>query len=256
MATPKDRRYITSLVRGLEVLRCFESGEESLGNLQIAERCKLPPSTVARLTYTLVESGFLYKDARDSRYRLGPGSLAIGGVSLTRLKFRESARAALQALADEVGLQIAVGVRDEFSMLYFETCHSTSLVRLRLDVGSKIPLATTAMGRACLASMSSTEREAVLARMKRLLYKANWPQIESGVVQGIESVARVGCACSFGEWRPEIFGIAVPLVLGGGMPNFAVSAAGAAHSRSAAYYMEVVLPRLLAATHQIKRDWR
>lgn len=251
----KDRRNITSLVRGLEVLSCFESGEEFLGNLQIADRCALPRSTVARLTFTLVQAGYLYQEKKSGRYRLGASALAIGGVSLTRLKIRDRSRAVLQQLAESVGLQIALGVRDDLSMLYVETCNSTSIVRLRLDIGSKVPLATTAIGRACIAVMPPPEREALFMRMKKVLYQSNWGEVEAAIVREMQSVQERGCACSFGEWRPEISGIAVPLVLGGGMPNFAISAAGVAGLRSVNYYLDVVLPQLLSAVRSIRNEW-
>jgi len=33
-----DRLFVTALARGLEVLKCFKSGEERLGNQDIADR--------------------------------------------------------------------------------------------------------------------------------------------------------------------------------------------------------------------------
>jgi hypothetical protein len=49
-AAKEDRHFVTALARGLSVLSCFSSGEKMLGNLDIAKRCKLPKSTVSRLT--------------------------------------------------------------------------------------------------------------------------------------------------------------------------------------------------------------
>ena len=40
--------------RGLEVLACYRSSDKALGNLEIAQRTRLPKSTVSRLTATLV----------------------------------------------------------------------------------------------------------------------------------------------------------------------------------------------------------
>ena len=57
-----DRHFVTALARGLQVLRCFRSGEELLGNQQLAERCGLPKSTVTRLSYTPTRLGYLHHD--------------------------------------------------------------------------------------------------------------------------------------------------------------------------------------------------
>src|SRR5256885_13076191 len=48
-----DRKFVTALARGLEVLRVFTPTEGLLGNGEIAERTGLPKPTVSRLTYTL-----------------------------------------------------------------------------------------------------------------------------------------------------------------------------------------------------------
>ncbi|MEI7565004.1 MAG: helix-turn-helix domain-containing protein, partial [Burkholderiaceae bacterium] len=37
-----------SLMRGMEILRCFKPGMSLLGNSEIAERTGLPPSTISR----------------------------------------------------------------------------------------------------------------------------------------------------------------------------------------------------------------
>lgn len=63
----EDRHFVTALARGLQVLQCFKSGEERLGNQDLAERCKLPKSKIARLTYTLTKLGFLHNESGSSR---------------------------------------------------------------------------------------------------------------------------------------------------------------------------------------------
>ena len=54
-----DRRFATTLSRGLSVLRAFRPSDDGLGNAEIAARTGLPKSTVSRLTYTLQALGYL-----------------------------------------------------------------------------------------------------------------------------------------------------------------------------------------------------
>ena len=63
--------------------------------------------------------------------------------------------------------------------------------------------------------------------------------------------AALGCCGSFGDWKPEIHGIAVPLALGNGLPDMVLIAAGPAISRSVASYLAQVRPRLIDAVQQI-----
>ena len=63
-----DRKFITALARGLEVLRVFTPTEGLLGNGEIAERTRLPKPTVSRLTYTLTKLGYLSHIERLAEY--------------------------------------------------------------------------------------------------------------------------------------------------------------------------------------------
>ena len=255
---PGDRHFVTALARGLQLLRCFRSGEELLGNQQLAERCGLPKSTVTRLTYTLTRLGYLHHNTQTGhtghagRYRLGLAALGIGGATLARLEVREKSRPVMQALADATGTQLALTVRDELAMLYVETCRPGNiLLLLVLDVGSRIPLGLTAAGRACLAGMDAAHRRPLLARLQTL-DEAGWPAVERGIRQAQAKLAELGCCGSFGDWKPEIHGIAVPLALGNGLPDMVLSAAGPAISRSAASYLAEVRPLLIDAVQQIR----
>ena len=64
----KDRQFVTALARGLDILRAFHAGEGMLGNQEIAHRTGLPKPTVARLTHTLTELGYLNYIRRFRKY--------------------------------------------------------------------------------------------------------------------------------------------------------------------------------------------
>src|ERR1044071_7867275 len=66
----EDRHFVTALARGLEVLACFRSGDTLLGNGDLAERCRLPKSTVSRLSQTLARLGYLRHGDDVAKYRL------------------------------------------------------------------------------------------------------------------------------------------------------------------------------------------
>ncbi|MDM0021236.1 IclR family transcriptional regulator [Variovorax saccharolyticus] len=246
---------MTALARGLQVLQAFKSGEERLGNQEIAERCSMPKSTVSRLTYTLTKLGFLHHDDDASRYRLGMATLSLGGTTLSRLDAKEVSRPVMQKLADSTQCLIALGIREGMSMLYVETCRSDSVVTLRLNLGSRMPLATSSMGRAYLAAVKPGARKSLEDRM-RALDPASWPSIEDGIHKAMEELAEFGCCSSFGDWRPEVHGIATPLRVGKGMPLMILSAAGPAQSMPAELFMHAIRPALLAAAQEIEAHFR
>ena len=158
----EDRNFIVALARGLDVLSCFRSGEKLLGNQDIARRCGLPKSTVSRLTHTLTTLGYLIHVPEEGKYRLGTATLALGSAMLSRLDVRQIARPLMQKLAATTDAEVALAARDRHNMVYIEHCPSARFTHRDLDMGSRIPLATTAVGRAWLAASPASERQRAL----------------------------------------------------------------------------------------------
>lgn len=249
----QDRHFVTALARGLEVLSCFRSGDSFLANHEIAMRCGLPKSTVTRLTYTLTRLGYLHLVPDSGKYRLGTATAALGSSMLVNLDVRQVARPYLKSLAAETGAVVALTTRDRLSMLYLECCRSTSIVTLSLDVGSRIPLGTSASGMALLAALPASERADLMERI-RDLDEGNWPHTERGILKAIEEYGSTGCVTSAGNWIREVHGIATPLWPGRGLPLMTISVAGAAGYFPVARLHEEIRPKLLDTVREIERN--
>lgn len=247
----EDRHFVTALARGLEVLACFRHGETALSNNELAQRCKLPKSTVSRLTMTLTKLGYLIHVQESGRYRLGTACLALGSALLAKLDVRKIAHPMMQELANATGASVSLGVRDKLSMIYVENCRSTAALTLTLDVGSRMPLATSAIGRAWLAAVSATEREEALAQIRELDDLA-WPGIQAGVSKALEDYRTLGIACSFGDWNKDVNGIARGFNPGNGLPVMAVNVGGPAHKLSPEFLLQEARPRLLQVVRAIE----
>jgi len=144
-----DRSFVVALSRGLDVLRAFQPNDGLLGNQEIAARTNLPKPTVSRLTYTLTRLGYLTPVPRFEKYQLAPAAMALGYAALANLGVRHLSEPFREELMRETGGAVAVGGRDRLSMIYFGQSRGMT-IGVQLDVGSRIPIATTAMGRAYL----------------------------------------------------------------------------------------------------------
>src|ERR1700693_3926329 len=140
-APAHDRKFVTALARGLDVLRAFTPSEGVLGNQEIVTRTGLPKATVSRLTYTLTKLGYLSHIERLGKYQLAPAALSIGYSALANLRIRQIARPYMQELADYSGASVALGSRDRTNIVYIEHCRSEQAGMLRLDLGPRIPSA-------------------------------------------------------------------------------------------------------------------
>ncbi|WP_375261218.1 IclR family transcriptional regulator [Palleronia sp.] len=148
-----DRRFATTLARGLSVLRAFRPADDGLGNAEIAERTGLPKSTVSRLTYTLHSLGYLTHARHGERYRPGPALLALGNVAAASIGFVELAGPIMQRLADETRTLTLLGVRDRGRLLLTKVWRPAGVSSIWLDVGHRVPIRGSSSGACYLAAV-------------------------------------------------------------------------------------------------------
>ncbi|MFZ4533298.1 MAG: IclR family transcriptional regulator [Alsobacter sp.] len=246
-----DRKFVVALARGLDVLRAFRPGDGVLGNLEIAARTGLPRPTVSRLTYTLTKLGYLTPVPRFGKYALAPAALALGYTALANQGIRPVAQPHMQGLADYAGGAVAVGSRDRLSMVYLAQARSDSALQVRLDLGARIPVAHTAMGRAWLAALPVSERATLLDAIAERA-GAGWSQLRDSIDASLESFARHGFTVSAGEWQEDVHAVGVPLLRGDGSPPLAFNCGAPAFRFSRQHLMDEIGPRLVGMVRTIE----
>src|SRR5256885_7177377 len=96
---------------------------------------------------------------------------------LSGMGIRLLARPMMQEVADFSQAVVALGLRVGLGIIYIEVCRNQAAMSLSLDVGSRLPLATTAIGRAYIAGCSQAEREEILHQL-RASDEASWPRLK------------------------------------------------------------------------------
>jgi DNA-binding IclR family transcriptional regulator len=247
----QERHFVTALARGLEVLRCFQPEEPLLGNQEIARRVGLPKSTVSRLTGTLTSLGYLRWVPSPGKYELGAAMRAFGSPQLASANLRRLARPLMQALADHGRMSVSMGVQDRTSMIYVENCRSVAAISLSVEVGVRIPMATTAMGRAFVCSAPEAEREALLAQLQRE-HGADWPRLKAGLERAIQGFQRTGYCVSLGEWYEDVHAVAVPLMQVDGSQSVVFSIGGPAYQLGQPLIERDIGPRLVQLVRNLE----
>ena len=245
-----DRSFVVALSRGLDVLRAFQPNDGLLGNQEIAARTKLPKPTISRLTYTLTKLGYLTPVPRLEKYQLAPSAMALGYAALANLGVRHLSEPYREALMRETGGAVAVGGRDRHSMIYFGQSRN-GLLGVQLDVGSRVPIATTAMGRAYLWALPDDERAALLREL-RDHYGNRWPRMRDGIERAGEMVARQGFTISAGEWQDDVHAVGVALKLSDGTGQYAFNCGAPAFRFTEDRLINDIGPRLVTMVRNIE----
>ncbi len=208
----KDRNFVTALARGLDVLRCFRPNETQLTNNDISERTGLPKPTVSRLTHTLCKLDYLVADHRTGSYRLSAGVLQLGYGVLSGMDIGERASVVMGDLRDGPNSYItcAIAERHRLDAVYIAVKRSREDVALTMHVGSRLPLFFSAIGRSILVGMSDDDRADAFELAMR-----EDPEREdlrrSSFTQAKSEYEAHGYCTGYGDWRPDVNGIAVPV---------------------------------------------
>ena len=242
---------ILSLKRGLDVLRCFKVDDGPLSVSQIAARTALPRQTANRLVYSLTRLGCLDRRQADGRYQLGPRSLGLGRALLANLPIRGIVRPIMQRLADTRDTSVGLGVAHELDMLYVEYCVSSRTVSFWLRVGSIIPMANTAMGRAWLWAVDRKQRAALLGRIRRDA-GGRASGLMASIDRSFRELDRTGFCSTFPSSRDDICGVGAPLVFNNGDTALALNCGAATLGLDERRFRDECGPALVKAVADIK----
>jgi DNA-binding IclR family transcriptional regulator len=205
-----DAGFATTLAKGLVVLEAFDARATTLGNSELSARTGIPRPTVARLTHTLAELGYLRYDERLAKYRPGGRALRMIRPLLAGMTFRQAARPLMQELAESVRGTVSIGLLDGTDAIYVETARSGDVGPHQPDIGLPIPVIRTAMGRALAAILPGDDAVRLEQRIKADTPDL-WSSYQDKYRTGIRQCAADGFCTCHGEYISTIHAVAAPL---------------------------------------------
>lgn len=203
----ENKGSVGTLARGLDILELFAGDSPELTQTEISERLGLPVPTVHRLVKLLMERGWLVRDTRSRRLRLGLGAARL----LPAVRLPDLARDPLRAMADRTGETVNLATLDGSEVLYLLTESGSNLLTLRSHVGLRLPAHATALGKCLLAQLDDEDarraagREPYPALTPRTI--TTWEKLRAA----LERVRRERVAYSREEYEVGLHSIAVPL---------------------------------------------
>ncbi len=148
----RTRTRLSSVANSLRLIKAFSEDHYEIGISDLAKRLGLAKSTVHRLASTLLDQGMLEQNAGDGKYRLGLALFELGTLVRRKMDFTMEARPFLRTLMEKTGV------------LYIITHESKQALRMGSKVGTRVPVHSTAVGKALLAFQPESEIERIVAR--------------------------------------------------------------------------------------------
>ena len=152
---------VQSVHRTLDVLEALAGGGGRLQVAEIAAAADLPIATTHRLVRTLVERGYL-RQLADRTYALGFRLVPLGAAA--SLLMGSDVDAVLRELVDELGETANVAVLSGDQAEYVAQVPSRFTMRMFTEIGRRVDLHSTGVGKALLSQLSADEVAAIVRR--------------------------------------------------------------------------------------------
>ncbi len=151
MAGAEGDERSTPWLRALTVLEVLAepSGAEGLGVVELARRLGRDKSQVSRMLRALAVAGYVEREPRSARYRLGARLFALAAHAVDE-RLRGEADALVERESIQVGERVEVTVRSGAVGVTLATAALDVELRSLGWVGRTVPLASSAAGRALL----------------------------------------------------------------------------------------------------------
>lgn len=204
-----DPNFMTSLERGLQVIRAFSEHRHHLTISQVSQTTGLSRAAARRCLYTLNRLGYVGED--DRRYFLRPLVLTLGHSYLSSTPLATLAQPHLDQVSQTLAESCSVAVLDGDDIVYICRSAETRIISINLLVGTRLPAYCTSMGQVLLAQLPPDALEAYLARVRLVARTERTTTTVSKLRKLLKAVRDAGHALLDQELEVGLRSIAVPV---------------------------------------------
>jgi IclR family transcriptional regulator, pca regulon regulatory protein len=204
-----DPNFMTSLARGLAVVKAFTEQRRKLTISQVSDRTGLPRAAVRRCLYTLEKLG--YVEAEGHTFALCPKMLTLGHAYLSSTPLAVSAQPFLDRVGDAVNESCSLAILDGDEILYLARSVTSRIMSVTLNIGSRLPAYCTSIGYVLLAHLPEPDLDAYLARVEFRPFTERTITSPEKLREVLTATRQAGYAIADQEMEPGIRSIAVPV---------------------------------------------
>jgi len=261
MSAAKDSHAprVNALLRGMQIMELLAAENTPWSTSDIARRLKVPKSTTSYLLHTLLDQGYVRRDA-EGDYRLTMRLVELSGQALRSLGIREAAQLVLRRLVAETETTAHLAVLDGAEAVYIERVPSPGFIQVNTWVGRRMPVHSTSVGKALAAYLSEPALDDLLAEHELERFTPRTIVLPAKLRAELKKIREAGVSVDDEENTPGIRCVAAPIFSGGAgrpeagaLPVAAVSLTGPAQLTKGER-LTFVIERVKWAARQISQS--
>jgi DNA-binding IclR family transcriptional regulator len=158
-----NKPFVPTIQRTFQILEALAVTENGCGISELSHELKLAKSTTFNILMTLTELGYIYRTDIDNKFHLSLKLFSLGSAVVERMDLRKVTASILQELVDATGETANLGTIQGDEAVYIECLHGPHPVTVNTWPGKRLPLHSTALGKALLAWLPEDEARSILS---------------------------------------------------------------------------------------------
>jgi len=212
--------------RAIKIVRLLSASDTPLTLTAISSALGIPKSSAFEILHTLSDERIVeIADSDLKTFRVGLGLLELGMVALSKIDLRREADPFLRELNRLTGETAVLAVEDKGYMVCLDRVEGQSVLRTSVELGSRVPMYCTALGKAVLAAYPEAQAlDVAAARRVRKLTPNTLTNI-ADLRRDLSRTRRRGYAIDNGESNRNVRCVGAPVYSARGKVVAAVSIA-------------------------------
>ena len=161
-----EGEFSLTVSRALRILTTFSVERAELGVTELSRELVLSKTSVHRLMHALEKHQFLDQNPQTRKYRIGVEAFRVGNLFSNGHRLEQTAQALMQDLVGNTGFTSYISRLRHDSMVLTASVEGPGPIRYSIPVGQRLPVHSTATGKAALAQLDDSALEALLTRIR------------------------------------------------------------------------------------------
>jgi DNA-binding IclR family transcriptional regulator len=206
------RETLKTVERTLALLRAFDRTRPEMTVAELVRRLALPRTVVTRILATLEEERFLERVPGTLKYRAGIAACELGALYLVGNPLVQSSHEVLRTLSESTGFPVYLGTRYGAEIFILALHEGRMPVRFVWSAGDRLPIATTALGKAMLTRMPRQDIDALLGTGLLPGLTQGSLRTRAQLDEQLEAYAHKGWVPAFEESFPGVHAVGTAIV--------------------------------------------
>jgi len=160
---------------------------------------------------TIADKGWLYEPRARNGYYPSPRWLTLARTVAEAEPLPDAVHALLLEIADKTGETTAIAALAGTNAIFLDVVECAHSVRYFAQIGDRVPVHASSVGRAILAQQSPEERRAIYRKIKFEPFSDTTPDSVEAIEQALVDATERGYHQSSSEYIADLAGVAVPL---------------------------------------------